>query len=92
MTILAYIALLVWGGVLTYMAPGAWAAVFGPVRWGDPVRLACFITAAVFIGYIMRGLYWPGETISGAALRLASMADAIYLIALGRAYGRGEHV
>ena len=93
MTLLAYAALAVWACVLIYMASGAWAAARGrQVRRGDPMRLACFITAAVFVGYVLRGLFWPGEVASGAALRLASMADAIYILSLGRAYGRGEHV
>lgn len=93
MTALAYAALVVWLATLAYMATGAWSAARGKhVRRGDPMRLACFITAAVFVGYILRGLFWPGEVTSGAALRLASMADAIYIIALGRTYGRGERV
>lgn len=93
LTALAYAALILWLGVMAYMATGAWATARGKhVRRGDPMRLACFITGAIFAGYILRGQVWPGDPTSGAALRLLSMADAVYIVALGRAYGRGDHV
>lgn len=93
MLVLNWIALAMWLGAMAYMASGAWGAVWGhSARRGDPMRLACFVTAGIFAGYISRGLFWPGDPTSGVALRLMSMADAIYIVLLGRAYGRGDHV
>ena len=87
------IALAVWLAVMAYMAPGAWASIRGRVvRRGDPNRLACFVTAGVFVGYIVRSLHWQGEETSGVALRLISIVAAVLMARAAWAYGRGKEV
>lgn len=57
MTLFRIVNIVLWGGVLAYMATGAWAVTTKRgVRWGDPMRLACFVTAALIIGYHLVGL------------------------------------
>lgn len=89
---LDWLGLAFWLSVMAYMASGAWGAVFGEARRGDPMRLACFITAGIFVGYLLRLWLFKGDPTSGAALRLIGMADAVLIVTLGRAYGRGERV
>ena len=79
-----------WASVGIFMASGAWAvAVRRNVRRGDPMRLACFITALIFIGYSARALLAPESEWVWMALHLLSAVDAVLIIALGRTYGRG---
>lgn len=88
------IALLItWSTVAAFMATGAWCAMTRRgVRRGDPMRLACFVTALIFIGYSLRALLAPSSDLAWQSLHLLSMADAGFIIALGHAYGRGPHV
>lgn len=93
MTALRILNLIVWGFMLVYMARGAWSAMFGDeMRRGDPMRLACFATAIVMCGFTLRWLVAPADQISFAVLYALAIADAVFIIALGRAYGRGPRV
>lgn len=93
MIALRIITSIVWTVMLVYMAPGAWAAVRGRnVRRGDPMRLACFLTGLMVVGFNLRRLLFPENMVTWAGLYVFSMSIAVYIIALGRAYGRGPHV
>lgn len=93
MDALRIITAAVWTVMLVYMAPGAWAAVRGrTVRRGDPMRLACFLTGVMIVGFSLRHLLFPESMVTWAALYIFSISIAVYIIALARAYGRGPHV
>lgn len=92
MTELRILNIIIWGAMMIYMALGAWAVVSGGARRGDPMRLACFLTGAVFVGYHLRALFWPGNETAANGLHVAAALIPVYIICLGRAYGRGEHV
>ncbi|MFS0771027.1 hypothetical protein [Sphingomonas sp. 1P08PE] len=81
-----------WGAALIYVLPGASAAVFGPARRGDPMRLGCATTAIVMLGFVLRWLVMPDSEAAWAALYALGAADAVFIIALARSYGRGGHV
>ena len=90
---LRILLIIAWSAVVAFMASGAWASVTRrAVRRGDPMRLACFVTALLFIGYSLRALIAPASDWAWQALHLLSAADAVFIVALGRAYGRGPHV
>lgn len=94
MTALRILNLITWGIMLVYMLPGAWSATTAQARYGDPMRLACAATAFVFIGF---NLYWvfgprahssPSDPLMNSLLML-SAALALFILKLGRTYGRG---
>ncbi|HEX8415011.1 MAG TPA: hypothetical protein VF637_14160 [Sphingomicrobium sp.] len=60
-------------------------------RRGDPMRLACFLTGLMVIGFSLRRLLFPESMVTWAALYIFSAGIAFYIIALARAYGRGPH-
>ena len=92
MTALRVLNLIAWGVMLAYMLPGAWSAAGGKARYGDPMRLACALTAVVFLGF---NGYWLVNADSSprdpfmAALLVLSAALAVFILKLGRTYGRG---
>lgn len=96
MIALRILNLVVWGVMLVYMTPGAWcAASSSRARYGDPMRLACALTAILFIAF---NLYWiigpsshlaPSDTLMNALL-LLSAALGIFILKLGMTYGRGS--
>lgn len=93
MTLLRILNVVVWAAMLIYMLPGAWAAVRGVgVRRGDPMRLACALTAVVMLGHIVRWLVAPGDELTFKALYVLGAALAVYILALAHAYGRGPRV
>lgn len=86
--------LFVWGAMLLYMGRGAVASITKGARYGDPMRLACALTAFVFIAF---NLYWlfgpsahfaPGDPLMNGLLVL-SAALGVYIWKLGMTYGRG---
>ena len=89
-TELRILNLIVWGGMLAYMLPGAVAAIRGTARYGDPMRLACALTAIVFIGFQVHWLFVPGREATLNGLLILSAALAVYILTLGRTYGRGQ--
>jgi hypothetical protein len=92
-TALRILNVIVWGGLIAFMLPGAWSAAFGKaVRRGDPMRLACLATGAVMVGFNLRWLLAPDSIILWQALYGLAAAVGVYIIMLARAYGRGPHV
>jgi hypothetical protein len=89
MIALRIINLIVWGAMLLYMLPGAWSATTGRARYGDPMRLACALTAIVMIGFNLRALLIPHDEMIWKALLVLSAALALFILQLGRTYGRG---
>lgn len=92
MTALRIINIIVWAVMLAYMLPGAWASTGRGARYGDPMRLACALTAILFIAF---NGYWlvnaanaPTDTFMMALLVL-SASLALFILKLGRTYGRG---
>lgn len=93
MTELRLLNVLVWGIMLVMMSSGAWSAAFGnDLRRGDPMRLACFATAFVMVGFNVRWLIWPDSVLMWQALYVLSAASGVYIMLLARAYGRGPRV
>jgi hypothetical protein len=93
MTALRILNVVVYGMMAVYMFPGAWSAVFGrDVRRGDPMRLACFATAFVMLGFNLRWLFAPDSIWMWQALYLLSAGVGVYIIVLAHAYGRGGRV
>ena len=97
MTELRILNLIVWGVMLAYMTPGAWCATSTRARYGDPMRLACALTAIVFIAF---NLYWifgprahaaPTDPLMNALL-LLSAALGGFILKLGTTYGRGQRL
>lgn len=92
MTALRILNLIVWAMMLAYMLPGAVAASTRHARYGDPMRLACALTAVVFIGF---NAFWlatehsvaPSTTLN--LLLVLSAALALFILRLGLTYGRG---
>ncbi len=99
MTELRILNLIVWGAMFLYMAPGAVSAVTRHARYGDPMRLACALTAIVFTGFNAFWLWGAGhhcppveeDRILNGLLVLSS-ALGIYIWKLGATYGRGVHL
>lgn len=93
MTALRILNVIVWGAMSVFMLSGAWAAVTGRgVRRGDPMRLACFVTGLLLMGFSLRWLIVPDDIWIWEALYTLSITDALYIIALGYVYGRGPMV
>lgn len=97
MTALRVLNLVVWGSMLAYMLPGAWTATTGKARYGDPMRLACALTAVVFISFNLYWIFGPAANAAPAdplmnALLVLSAALALYILQLGRTYGRGARL
>lgn len=92
MIALRIINIVLWASMAAYMAPGAWSAAFGKARYGDPMRLACFATGVVFVGFNLRALLTPDNDLLWHALLTVSAALAIFIWKLGRTYGRGPRV
>lgn len=87
---LRVIALICWAGVVIFMFRGAAAAALSRnMRRGDPMRLACFATAIVNAGFSARWLMAADNELIWKLLYVLSAAAAIYIIVLGRRYGRG---
>jgi len=90
MTALRIVNLFVWVVMAIFMARGAWAAAMGRrVHRGDPMRLACFATAVVNAGFTLRWLIAPASEVVWQLLYVLSSAVAVYIVKLGRDYGRG---
>jgi hypothetical protein len=93
MTALRILNLIIWGGMMIYMAPGAWSAVSGKaLRRGDPMRLACFATAFVIVGFNLRWLLLADNMMVWQALYVLSAGVGVYIVVLAHAYGRGPRV
>lgn len=93
MTMLRIFSLIAWGALAAYMARGAWAAAYArATRHGDPMRLACFMTALLMMAFAILGLVHPGDSVARGALYVLSVADAAFIWQLGKAYGRGPLV
>lgn len=89
MTELRILNLITWGIMLSYMLPGAWSATTSRARYGDPMRLACVLTAVVMIGFNLRALLAPDDELLWKALLVLSAALAVFILKLGLTYGRG---
>jgi hypothetical protein len=84
-----------WGLVMIVSAKGAWAAAFGgrdDVRQGDPMRLATFLVASLFVAHNLRWLLVPGNLSFMKAIYVVSILVAFYVFKLMFAYGRGDFV
>lgn len=93
MTELRVLNLIVWGLMALYMTTGAWSAVFGAnTRRGDAMRLACFATAIVMVGFNLRWLVAPDSIWTWQALYVLSAGLGCYILWLAHAYGRGPRV
>ncbi len=94
---LRWLNLIVWGAMLLYMSRGAVAAVTRRARYGDPMRLACALTAIVFIGFNAFWLWGADDHASESlesdttlnALLVLSAAVGAFIFKLGTTYGRG---
>lgn len=85
--------LVVWGVAMIISARGAWAAITRrDVRSGDPMRLATFLVAALFVGQVLRWLLAADNIDLWKALYVLGGATGLYVIRLMFAYGRGPHV
>ena len=89
MSFLWAINIAAWGAVMLYMAPDAWRASFRKSHQFDPLRMAFFATAFLLMCMPMRWLFAPDNTALWALLYGLSAADAIYVIIVARAIGRG---
>lgn len=90
LTALRVLNVLIWGGMAVFMARGAWAqATKREVRRGDPMRLACFATGIVVAGFCLRWLILPENDAVFVMLYLLAAAVGVYIVKLGRDYGRG---
>ena len=90
---LRLVALIAWGAMFAFMAPGAFSVMRRThMRRGDPMRLACATTAIVFMGYQLRFLILPDNESLRYLLHVASAANAVFVVRLGVAYGRGPIV
>ncbi len=89
MTILRIINLCCWGAMLAYMLPGACAALGRHARYGDPMRLACALTAIVVMGFNLRWLVVPNDLVLWKGLLVLSAVLAVFILRLGLTYGRG---
>lgn len=93
MTALRILNLIVWGVMLAYMLPGAWSSAGKGARYGDPMRLACALTAIVFLGFNGYWLFGPNKVAEDPfmlALLVLSAALGLFILRLGHAYGRGS--
>ncbi|MFS0737563.1 hypothetical protein ABC347_10980 [Sphingomonas sp. 1P06PA] len=56
------------------------------------MRLACLATALVMLGFVLRWLLAPDSDLLWKALYILCALDGVYILTLGRAYGRGPRV
>lgn len=90
MTALRIADILIWSITAIFMARGALAATTGcGTRYGDPMRLACFATAIVVVGFNARWIFAAESILIWKLLYALSGAVGIYIVVLGRRYGRG---
>lgn len=90
MTTLCIFVIIVWASVMAYAAPAVLGMVRGQQsRRGDPMRLACFATGAIFVFGALRLLLAPDSYQLLAAILVLVIADALLILRLMRAYGRG---
>lgn len=91
---LRYLNIVIYGVLLAYMARGAIASATCHARFGDPMRLACALTAVLLIAF---NAYWllgpaastaPSDTLMNGLLIL-SAALGCFILKLGMTYGRG---
>lgn len=95
MAIFWIVNFIVWTVVLLISAQGAIVAALRPagrVRRGDPMRLATFLVAFLFLGQCARWLFWPNNAQLWKALYVIGALTGLYVIRLMAAYGRGGHV
>lgn len=93
MTYLRILNVIIWGCMAAYMFSGAWSAIVGSnVRRGDPMRLACFATALLMVGFNLRWLLVPDSIWTFQALYGLSAVLGAYIMVLAHAYGRGPRV
>lgn len=80
-----------WSIVMIFAAKGAFVAAFMPkfVRRGDPMRLAVFLVAALFVGHPVRWIWFADNLPFWKALNAAGALTALYVGRLMFAYGRG---
>jgi hypothetical protein len=84
------LTLLAWAVVAVFMAKGAWASASGRgARYGDAMRLACFATACVMLGWNAKWFVAADNMIVWKMLQALSVADAGFIVVLGVRYGRG---
>lgn len=85
--------IVLWLLVAGYCLPSATNAAFGKVvRRGDPMRLAVFVTALIMAGFCVRWFIAPNDLTLWVALYVLCAADAVWIAALARSYGRGGSV
>ena len=93
MTDLRILTVIAYGIVLFYMLPGALSASFGKDRHrGDPMRLSGAINAFLIAALSLRLLLAPTNDTIWMGLYVLGLVNAIYVIALARAYGRGTRL
>jgi len=87
--------IIVWSVVLVVALGGAFTAAFRKrdhVRRGDPMRLAVFLVASLFLGHNLRWLVAPHWDEAWKALFVAGALVALYVLSLMFSYGRGPLV
>jgi hypothetical protein len=89
-TALRILNIITWGVMLVYMLPGGWSATTARARYGDPMRLACALTGFVMLGFNLRALLAPDDETLWKMLLVLSAVLALYILRLGRTYGRGS--
>jgi drug/metabolite transporter (DMT)-like permease len=83
----------IWAALLACMFTGARSAVTGKeVRRGDPMRLGLSAVCLVMILSNVRWLLMPESDALFAAIYVLSALVGLYVIMLGRAYGRGPRL
>lgn len=93
MTMFRLVDIMIWSVTAVFMARGACAAATGRgVRYGDPMRLACFATAIVVIGFNARWILAAESMLFWKLLYALSGAVGIYIVVLGHRYGRGPRI
>jgi hypothetical protein len=90
LTGLFYAALVVWSCVMLYAGSSFWKTISGsPVHRGDPMRIGVFATSIIFVAGTIRWIVAPADMTSLSAIFTLSIIDALYILKLMRAYGRG---
>lgn len=86
-------ALVVWSAVLLYAGKSFWTMISNrPVHRGDPMRIGVFATSILFVAGSIRWLVAPDDMLSLSMIFTLSVIDALYILRLLRAYGRGGPV
>lgn len=82
-----------WGALFAYTVRGAWRAAWGRTSYrNDPIYLAAATTSLMMAGFSLRWLIAPDNLWAWQMLYGLSAANALYIAALVRAYGRGPNV